>query len=106
MITSKEQYNITKEHLVNFTKYLKELSKLERKPTIHPILHKAQVDALQSQIDVFTDDIMKWEKSKVYTDDEARSMALTCVMAALQPVMISIEQERDFYETWEKLTKL
>lgn len=106
MIRSKKQYDITKKHLIDFSNYLIVLEKVGREPTIHPILHKAQKDALQSQIDVFNDEMMEWEKSKVYSEEEARFMALTCVINALQPIMISMKQEKDFHDAWEKLIQL
>ena len=102
MIRSKKQYEITKRHLSDFRTTLKYLEEVGKQPNIHPVLHKAHKDALQSQIDVFIDELMEWEKSKVYSEDEARFMALGCVINALQPIMISMEQERDFYEVWEK----
>jgi hypothetical protein len=76
---------------------LKDLDELGIQPNIHPVLHKIQRDAIQSQIDVFTDELMEWEKSKVYSEEEAMEMARAIYEMRSTP--------HGFFVLWERLTR-
>lgn len=104
MIRSKKEYEMIKKHLFAFTESLELLEDLGKQPHIHSLLHKAQKDALQSQIDIFTDGLMEWEKSKVYSEDEAKDLAWKCFHYSSERSTRS-QRFEVFNNLWKKLTE-
>lgn len=104
MIRSKKQYNITKKHLTDFTEHLKELQRIGKEDFIHPIIHQARKDAVQSQIDIFIDDIMEWEKSKVYSEEEVRDIAWY-ILTAGSDFDEEFALKQKFNNRWEQSTR-
>lgn len=56
MIKNKKQLGITNKEIRKFTEAL-ELIKLNKSADIHPLLIKAQIDSIQSQIDVMSNEV-------------------------------------------------
>jgi ribosome-binding protein aMBF1 (putative translation factor) len=60
MIKNERQYRITKAQASKFTQALREMQG-ETKRTSHPVLHKAQVDALRSQLEDLARELTEYQ---------------------------------------------
>jgi hypothetical protein len=50
MIKNERQYRITKAQAENFSKTIQQLEASPPSPGVHPLLHKAQIDAVRGQL--------------------------------------------------------
>ena len=83
MIKNERQYRITKAHVEKFAKAIQEMA---RSP--HPVLRKAQLDALKSQLKDLQCDLKEYEtlrsgKRKVVTLDSLEELPKTLIQARI-----------------------
>jgi hypothetical protein len=62
MIENVKQYEITKNWLAKFQQSVNQLIKDGPAQNVHPGIHQAQIDAQNSQIEIFKDDIAEYEQ--------------------------------------------
>ncbi len=61
MIKNERQYRITKAQAEKFAKTLHELGSVPPSVGMHPTLHKAQIDALGSQLQDLQEELAEYE---------------------------------------------
>jgi ribosome-binding protein aMBF1 (putative translation factor) len=87
MIKNDRQYRITKAQAGRFTKAIQE-SKASPKGTVHPLLRKAQINAIESQLGDLLSEIEEYEtlrsgRRKVATLDSLEKLSTTLIQARI-----------------------
>ena len=87
MIKNERQYRITKAHAEKFAHTLHELT-TTRKPGVHPVLHKAQIDALKSQLGDLQRELTEYEtlrsgKRKIVALESLDELPKTLIQARI-----------------------
>src|ERR1022692_3442428 len=87
MIKNDRQYRITKAQTGRFSKAIQE-SKASPKGNVHPLLRKAQIDAMESQLGDLQREIEEYEalrsgRRKVATLDSLEKLSTTLIQARI-----------------------
>ena len=87
MIKNERQYRMTKAHAEKFAHALHELT-TTRKHGVHPVLHKAQIDALRSQLGDLQRELTEYEtlrsgKRKVVALESLEALPKTLMQARI-----------------------
>jgi len=87
MIKNERQYRITKAHAEKFAQALQELTTTPRRG-VHPVLHKAQIDALKSQLGELQHELAEYEilqsgKRKVVALGSLEELPRTLIQARI-----------------------
>ena len=87
MIKNERQYRMTKAHAEKFMQTLHELA-TTRKRGVHPVLHKAQIDALKSQLGDLQRELAEYEtlrsgKRKIVALESLEELPKTLIQARI-----------------------
>jgi DNA-binding XRE family transcriptional regulator len=87
MIKNERQYRMTKAHADKFAQALQELTTTPRRG-VHPVLHKAQIDALKSQLGELQRELAEYEilqsgKRKVVALGSLEELPRTLIQARI-----------------------
>jgi ribosome-binding protein aMBF1 (putative translation factor) len=87
MIKNERQYRITKAHAEKFVKAIREMTRSPQRGE-HPVLRKAQIDALKSQLEDLQRELKEYEtlrsgKRKVVTLDSLEELPKTLIQARI-----------------------
>jgi ribosome-binding protein aMBF1 (putative translation factor) len=87
MIKNERQYRMTKAHAEKFAHALHELTTVPKRG-VHPVLHKAQIDALKSQLEDLQRELAEYEtlrsgKRKIVTLESLEELPKTLIQARI-----------------------
>ncbi|MBI3796462.1 MAG: helix-turn-helix domain-containing protein [Deltaproteobacteria bacterium] len=87
MIKNERQYRITKAHAEKFAQALQKLTTTPKRG-VHPVLHKAQIDALKSQLGDLQHELAEYEtlrsgKRKVVALESLEELPKTLIQARI-----------------------
>src|SRR6266511_3466298 len=87
MIKNEQQYRMTKAHAEKFAHALQQMTTAPKRE-LHPMLHKAQIDALKSQLEDLQHELAEYEtlrsgKRKIVALDSLKELPKTLIQARI-----------------------